>query len=61
MGIPGTSWILFHAKDGEGLFIGNKTGGVKGMDRHVEKQDVLHLLTETTEMRTKEKVAMNGR
>ncbi|MND43222.1 hypothetical protein D3C80_340140 [compost metagenome] len=61
VGIPGTGRVLFHAKDGEGFFIGDKTGCVKGMDRHVEKQDVLHLFTEAAEMRAKEKITMNGR
>lgn len=31
------------------------------MDRHVEKQDVFHLLAEAAEMRPKEEIAMDGR
>lgn len=61
MGIPGAGRVLLNAKNGKGLFIGNETGGIEGVDRHVEKQDVLHLLTKAAEMRAEEEIAVDGR
>ena len=43
------------------MLAGHEAGGIKGMDRHVEQQDIVHGFTKAAEMRGDEEVAVDAR
>ena len=58
--VPGIGRLPFLAIDAVRLAVHHVAGGVEGVDRHVEQQDMAHLLAEAAEMRRDEEVGMDA-
>ena len=58
--VPGMTGVPFAAIDARGHKSRHAAQSVESMDRHVQEQDMLHLLAESAEMRGEEEIGVNA-
>ena len=60
MAIPALGWFPFPAEDIGCLRVDDVARGVEGMNGHIDKQHMVHVLAESAEMRCDEEIAMDA-
>ena len=58
--VPGMRRVPFAAIDARGREPGHAAQSVERMDRHVQEQDMVHLLAKSAEMRGEEEIGVNA-